>query len=86
MNKVDEKRDTQIVSDAVDCLRRLLEKQMSSMGISHEGKRQMAREGLLAAYVDVAKSLHASETGNHTEELTAVRDATQKISEMRAKL
>ena len=90
MNNVDEKSVTALVDEAVDCLMRslenVLEKQTGSMQIRDEGKRKMARQQLLAAYVDVAKSLHAHELGKFTEELALAREATKKISEMRDKL
>ncbi len=90
MNNVDERSVTALVDEAVDCLMRslenVLEKQTGSMQIHDEGKRKMARQQLLAAYVDVAKSLQAHELEKFTEELALVREATKKISEMRAKL
>lgn len=59
---------------------------MTSMQIRDEGKRRMARQHLIAAYVDVAKSLQAHELEKVAEELALVGEATKKISEMRAKL
>jgi hypothetical protein len=89
-NNVDEKSVIDLSSGAVDCLIRslenLLETQMSSLEIRDEGKRKMARQHLLAAYVDVAKSLQMHELEKYTEEIVLVGEATKKISEMRAKL
>lgn len=90
VNKVDEQSITDLATGTVDCLMRslenLLEKQMGPMQIRDEEKRKMARQQLLGAYVDVAKSLEAHELGNFLEESAFVREATQKSSEMRAKL
>jgi hypothetical protein len=90
MNEVEHRRVKATVDETVDTLVRsletLLENQIGAMNMHDNGKRKMARERLLAAYVDVAKSLHAHELEKTDEELTCMQDATQKISGMQAEL
>jgi hypothetical protein len=90
MDKVDEMRSKVIVDAVLDCLMRslenLLEKQTGPMQIHDDERRKMARERLLAAYVDVAGSLHAHQLEKFSEEFALIGAARQKISEMVTKL
>ena len=90
-NNVDKKSVTDLSSGVVDRLMRslenLLETQMTSMQIRDEGKRRMARQHLIAAYVDVA-SPSSARTGKgrgrvglcRRSDKGVLRDASQAVA------
>jgi hypothetical protein len=85
-NKVDQLRDSELMNVALEGLSKLLDTQVDSMGPLSSDKKRIARQGMTAVYLHLAKGLHAHEMGEFDEEHKHNLEAGEQLSEMRTKL
>jgi lipopolysaccharide biosynthesis protein len=82
MNGVNQLREPPITSEVDRCFNDLLEKQLKRMLPLNSDKEMIARRGLAAIYMNIAKALHAHYMGRYEEELNFRKQATGAFDEM----
>ena len=80
-NAFDQLRAPDVTDEVSHNLDELLPKQLAEMKLPH-GKVPIARRGLAAVYVNMAKALNAHEMGRNDEEIKCREKASKEFVEM----